>query len=676
MVLTNSSNLLIIILNIFDLCQERCVDRILVMQNYKLISHLMDLLSQKWSEILPDGKLTIFIEITVWNVDNETINSHGLVEGINDPYFRLKKDKSGSSRSLIANVQGHVPPFKFPDFCWKDDLFHMIEHQKFSDITLSVCGRPFHAHQNLLSARSPVFQAMLTHDMYEKKEKLIKIVDAEPMVFEELLRYIYTGKAPNLESMAAKLMEAADKYGLDRLKTLCEVYLGSNLTVDNAAEVLVLADMHNAQRLKSFAINYINTHSLDVMDSQGWKVNLIQHPNIITDLFLTQIQQDSQPCLLILPFQTDKNNIDRYWCKTKFITSQTSFKWTIDKLSLEAIYSGTDMIKSSVFYEKNRGVEWRLAAQFSEDDEIREKYLAIYLELHSPLNTKIKSIFSLSLLDNLGEKFNTSEHNYAFIPRYNAGNKRFLRSELLFGKESLLQNCENLTILCEIIKVHKTFTSCGIINNVYEVPDCTWAKDIGTLFESQEFSDVILTTGNKRFPAHKNILAASSSVFAAMFKNKSDLNIVEINDIEAAVLNEMLNFIYTDQSPNLDSLAEDLLYAADKYGLENLKVVCEESLATHLTVKKAAEILLLADRCKASQLMSFIINFIVRLPNRIIKDWFSKFSSHPHIINEFYKALAHKRIQLNKMPINISFELATDIIKSQYEHEIIQDFFL
>ncbi|UYV69721.1 SPOPL [Cordylochernes scorpioides] len=112
---------------------------------------------------------------------------------------------------------------------------------------------------------------MLTHDMNEKKEKLIKIVDAEPMVFEELLRYIYTGKAPNLEGMAAKLMEAADKYGLERLKTLCEVYLGSNLTVDNAAEVLVLADMQNAQRLKSFAIYYINTHSLDVVDSQGWK---------------------------------------------------------------------------------------------------------------------------------------------------------------------------------------------------------------------------------------------------------------------------------------------------------------------------------------------------------------------------------------------------------------------
>ncbi|UYV69722.1 hypothetical protein LAZ67_7000457 [Cordylochernes scorpioides] len=243
-----------------------------------------------------------------------------------------------------------------------------------------------------------------------------------------------------------------------------------------------------------------------------------------------------------------------------------------------------------------------------------------------------------------------------------------MKSELLFGKESLLQNCENLTILCEIIKVDKSDTTSGIINNVSEVPDCTWAKDIGSLFETQEFSDVILTTGNKRFAAHKNILSASSSVFAAMFKNKSDLNIVEINDIEAAVFNEILNFIYTEQSPNLDNLAEQLLEAADKYGLENLKVVCEEFLAAHLPVEKAAEIMLLADRCKAFQLMSFIINFIVRLSDKIIEDWLSTFSSYPYIMNEFYKALTHKQIHFNKKSKSFSLDLHTDNNYSMSSH--------
>ena len=33
-------------------------------------------------------------------------------------------------------------------------------------------------------------------------------------------RFIYTGKAPDLERMAAELLAAADKYALDRLKVI------------------------------------------------------------------------------------------------------------------------------------------------------------------------------------------------------------------------------------------------------------------------------------------------------------------------------------------------------------------------------------------------------------------------------------------------------------------------
>ena len=44
----------------------------------------------------------------------------------------------------------------------------------------------------------------------------MKDVDSE--VMDQMLRFIYTGKAPDLERMAAELLAAADKYALDRLK--------------------------------------------------------------------------------------------------------------------------------------------------------------------------------------------------------------------------------------------------------------------------------------------------------------------------------------------------------------------------------------------------------------------------------------------------------------------------
>ena len=39
----------------------------------------------------------------------------------------------------------------------------------------------------------------------------VQITDIEPDVMAELLRFIYTGKSPNLHTMAAELMVAADK---------------------------------------------------------------------------------------------------------------------------------------------------------------------------------------------------------------------------------------------------------------------------------------------------------------------------------------------------------------------------------------------------------------------------------------------------------------------------------
>lgn len=108
------------------------------------------------------------------------------------------------------------------------------------------------------------------------------------------------------------------------------------------------------------------------------------------------------------------------------------------------------------------------------------------------------------------------------------------------------------------------------------------------LFEEQKFCDVTLCVAGKEFQvciyyyffnklifnwiqfwfqAHKAILGARSEVFAAMFghemeENKS--NRVEITDVHHEVMREMLKFIYTGSSENLEGMAGALLAAADK----------------------------------------------------------------------------------------------------------------
>lgn len=63
-------------------------------------------------------------------------------------------------------------------------------------------------------ARSPVFQAMFEHEMEERKHNRVDITDVDHEVLREMLRFIYTGKASNLEKMADDLLAAADKVNI------------------------------------------------------------------------------------------------------------------------------------------------------------------------------------------------------------------------------------------------------------------------------------------------------------------------------------------------------------------------------------------------------------------------------------------------------------------------------
>lgn len=101
----------------------------------------------------------------------------------------------------------------------------------------------------------------------------------------------------------------------------------------------------------------------------------------------------------------------------------------------------------------------------------------------------------------------------------------------------------------------------------FKVPDCKLNEDLLGLFESQKFSDVILSVSGREYYAHKAILAARSPVFAAMFEHEMEekkQNRVEITDMEHDVLKEMLKFIYSGKVSLLEKMADDLLAAADK----------------------------------------------------------------------------------------------------------------
>uniref|UniRef100_A0A1I8MWX0 BTB domain-containing protein n=1 Tax=Musca domestica TaxID=7370 RepID=A0A1I8MWX0_MUSDO len=169
------------------------------------------------------------------------------------------------------------------------DLFQnmgkLLESGKFSDVTLMVSGQELKAHKNILSMRSEVFAAMFEHQtMAENKSNCVDINDLDHTVVREMLTFIYTNQAPNVEEMPMDLFVAADKYSLKRLKLMCEIILNRELTCDTALTILILADRHNSEILKLRTIHFIKTNLDAVMTSKDWHTMTARYPQLIEEI--------------------------------------------------------------------------------------------------------------------------------------------------------------------------------------------------------------------------------------------------------------------------------------------------------------------------------------------------------------------------------------------------------
>jgi speckle-type POZ protein len=128
-------------------------------------------------------------------------------------------------------------------------------------------------------------------------------------------------------------------------------------------------------------------------------------------------------------------------------------------------------------------------------------------------------------------------------------------------------------------------------------------------------ADVKIKVGGETFPAHRWVLEARSPVL------KADLSLapmadgttaeLRVDDMDAEVFKTLLRFMYTDSPSLLEAApaAERLLVAADRYQVENLKIICEEALCQHIDISSVAATLVLAERHHCSVLTAACMQF-------------------------------------------------------------------
>ncbi|XP_062537353.1 speckle-type POZ protein-like isoform X1 [Armigeres subalbatus] len=304
-------------------------------------------------------------------------------------------------------------------------------------------------------------------------------------------------------------------------------------------------------------------------------------------------------------------NRRNHWCiyKAKFET--LNLTWTIENASFVLSPARQICIMSDQFFSR-RTQKWRMVVR---NHYTKHHLYGVYLVVQT--GQPVEAELSISILSSTGKKQNT--HKFAareFPHNQEIGFENYFNLHELLLNQELTTN-DTLTLHCEVKALVDSFNISGKGQGVQAASFCLPLKNLDERFEgllqSERYTDVVIVVQNRELKAHKFMLASQSIVFEAMFESdmreKQESRII-ISDLEYEVIEQMLLYMYTSKVPKLKSLADRLLVAADKYALDDLKVVCEQALCEDLTTNRAIELLALAELYNASQLKIHVTQFL------------------------------------------------------------------
>ncbi|XP_066347943.1 BTB/POZ and MATH domain-containing protein 2-like [Miscanthus floridulus] len=213
--------------------------------------------------------------------------------------FTLLDDKASRSGAPCL-IQTHTEDdavIEVPESVLRHDLTRMLRDGAGADVTFVVGDRFFRAHRYVLAARSMVFKAQLFGAMKEAQQGgdgarcVIKVDDMDPAAFAGLLHYIYTDSLADdctagRVVAAQHLLVAADRYGLDRLRMLCEARLCGWIDVQSVATTLALAERHQCVKLREACLRFLSWPDMlrAAMKTEGFGHLIASYPSVASDI--------------------------------------------------------------------------------------------------------------------------------------------------------------------------------------------------------------------------------------------------------------------------------------------------------------------------------------------------------------------------------------------------------
>ena len=148
----------------------------------------------------------------------------------------------------------------------------MLNDPQFIDVKFIVKGKTFGAHLAVLASASHVMATTFESGKFKEGPiKSMQIDDMTPQVFEQILHFLYSSAMPRWNEFAEPLLEAAVKYKIHSLQRECEVFMSSNLTIENVISRFTLAHRYSASLLYEKSLERIIKRQTEVRARPEWK---------------------------------------------------------------------------------------------------------------------------------------------------------------------------------------------------------------------------------------------------------------------------------------------------------------------------------------------------------------------------------------------------------------------
>jgi len=336
------------------------------------------------------------------------------------------------------------------------------------------------------------------------------------------------------------------------------------------------------------------------------------------------------------------------YCKTEITESDMyTFVWEIANFSSRTEENG-EYLDSEQFSVNGPGIKktkWSLRIyprnQKSKDSDI----VAVFLRNNSDVD--VQANYAISTLVAKGVKqLGVAECVVIKANRGNGDLSLFNRSKdlLKFVPEDSLTILVDVTVLGDTNKFTKLMrngeNSLSLPSNYHHRQ---LGQDLGKLFDSKDHADVTLACGTREIKCHKMILTLRSPVFKTMFESNMKekyTDRVEIKNMKTDVLEDLLQYIYTGDAPNVSKHAKELFAAAEQYQLENLRELCEASLCSNISKDDCIELLILADLHQASALKNAALKFLSKYMKELkTSEWKKKLMKYPALLAEVVESL-------------------------------------